>query len=780
MPSSISRALCLGFLAAVVGCHASPSNQNHGPGSDMAGTGGDDMATPTPPGSGDMATTQSILDVEPTALQTLVVTSGQPIPTAMYTATYGGNQVNVGWAIDRGDVGGITAGPAAQTTFTPKGAVAGMVTLTAGFKNITVKRQIMVQVVATQNGVDPNNPSQSGQIAPTDPTQLNSGGGVGGVGGEGLGGAVTDPGTVAALGNPTSNGSTQNLAFLYPYDKTVFPRGILAPLLMWSWTPNDADAIQISVKTSSGSYSYTGQFGRPAILATTGGPYVRSPIPQDVWQNATNSAGATDKVTVSLTVAKGGVGYGPISETWTIAPAHLSGIIYYNSYGTRLALNSTDQALGGDHKFGGAVLSIHVGDTGPKLAAGGNSTGNQTGCRVCHSVSADGSRLVVQHGDSYGTSSAYDLSPTGTTEHVLSIGTTFPGMYPDGSMALSSNDQLLPLPNDGTPITTTGLNNTCTNLGTPAFSPDKSLIAFNPMAGPGVTNPTKKLEVMSYSPSSNAFSSAVTVVDDTAAATGVRSGWPAFLPDNKSLVFHHQSVAGSDGDSATNGQLYTRKGAKAQIAWTSVSDSTHVTALDQLNGKGYLPKLAASTGVTCNADGTAVGGINPLHDDDVDLNYEPTVAPVAAGGYVWVVFTSRRMYGNEATIPPFCSDPRGVDLVKNLTTKKLWVAAIDLNAQPGSDASHPAFYLPAQELLAGNSRGFWVLDPCRMDGTSCDTGDQCCNGYCEPNSSGMNVCSNAPPNASCSQVSEKCTTAADCCDKSNLCINGFCADSPIS
>ena len=34
--------------------------------------------------------------------------------------------------------------------------------------------------------------------------------------------------------------------------------------------------------------------------------------------------------------------------------------------------------------------------------------------------------------------------------------------------------------------------------------------------------------------------------------------------------------------------------------------------------------------------------------------------------------------------------------------------------------SHPAFYLPAQELLAGNARGFWTVDPCHADGTSCE------------------------------------------------------------
>jgi hypothetical protein len=129
-----------------------------------------------------------------------------------------------------------------------------------------------------------------------------------------------------------------------------------------------------------------------------------------------------------------------------------------------------------------------------------------------------------------------------------------------------------------------------------------------------------------------------------------------------------------------------------------------------------------------------------------------------------------------ATIPPYCSDPRGVDLIQNITPKKLWVAAVDLTQAPGTDASHPAFYLPAQELLAGNARGFWTLDPCKADGMSCTSGDQCCNGYCEPNGPmGALVCSNMPPMNTCSGVGDKCTTAADCCDTTNVCINGFCA-----
>jgi hypothetical protein len=132
------------------------------------------------------------------------------------------------------------------------------------------------------------------------------------------------------------------------------------------------------------------------------------------------------------------------------------------------------------------------------------------------------------------------------------------------------------------------------------------------------------------------------------------------------------------------------------------------------------------------------------------------------------------VYGSEATIPPFCSDPRGVDLIKNVTTKKLWVAAIDLTQAPGVDSSHPAFYLTGQELLAGNSRGFWVLDPCEANRASCQAGDECGNGSCEPGDGGL-VCASTPPMNSCSAVGDKCSSAADCCDTTDVFLNGFCA-----
>ncbi len=739
------------------------------------GTGGDSIGLAGSLSIGSGSASAFDFDVEPNEPQTVTVDLGASSPTVSFEALLDGEPIAAAWSVDRGDVATITLGASKTGVVTPTGLVGGRVLVTAGLNDNFVQREVLVQIRGTQNGADT---SVSGQVAqiPADVPGLTSGGGPGGVGGEGLGVAVSDQDLLDELANPTGNAASENLRFVYPYDGTVFPRGILAPLLAWDWSVGDADAVRIHLETESGSFGWTGTFGRPEILAQTGGKFVQHPIPQNVWEVATNTAsGKSDKLKVSLTVASGGVAYGPLEQSWVIAPARLSGTIYYNSYGTNLAKNYTG-ALGGDGSFGGATLGIRVGDTGPTLVAG--ASGNAVNCRVCHSVSADGSRLVSSNQG--GSSFSYDLlAGGGATETQMGTLAEFPGVYPDGSMALAASGQLLPLPDGGTPLAATGLDSIATNVGTPMFSPDGQKVAFNPMASSTITNAKQKLVVADFDPSTLAFSNPMEVVDYSGEPAQTRPGWPAFFPDGKSLVFHSQSAAGLDNNS--HGDLRTRKGARAQIHWTSLGGPDDVTPLNQLNGldqsgSSYLPQLSSAAPLDCTGDGAPVGNIDTSHEDDANLNYEPTVNPVAGGGYAWVVFTSRRRYAHVATIPPFCSDPRGVDLIQNVTPKKLWVAAVDLNAEPGTDASHPAFYLPGQELLAGNSRAFWVLDPCRANGDSCESGDQCCLGYCQPDSSsGALVCANEPPDHSCSELQERCETGADCCDPGVACIGGFCA-----
>jgi hypothetical protein len=291
----------------------------------------------------------------------------------------------------------------------------------------------------------------------------------------------------------------------------------------------------------------------------------------------------------------------------------------------------------------------------------------------------------------------------------------------------------------GASIPATGLSATF-SAATPVFSPDGTHVAFNAYGVDQVS-----LAALDFARSSYTFSNLQTLHTPPKGDTDL---FPAFLPTNDAVIFELETA--SDGEFGA-----TRDGSRGELWWVDLKTHT-AAALSVLNGVGYLP----------------VYGTN--HAMDQTLQYEPTVNPVASGGYAWVVFTSRRLYGNVATQDPFLSDPRNYDPATAITTKKLWVAAIDLGATPGTDPSHPAFYLPAQELHACNSRGYWVVDPCGKTGTSCLTGDQCCSGYCIESDGGSSCGEIAQ---GCSQVSNKCTTTSDCCGASAgiQCIDGYCA-----
>jgi len=740
-----------------------------------------------------------VLELDPATSQTLVVTNPASPPTLTLNATACGSPVTAAWTLDQGSLGSLSSALTATSVFTPSGTAGGLVTVIAGYQGSTARRSVLVQLAPPpQNG--PNTtPAELAQVAGSIAV-LTAGGGVGGVGGEGLGPAFApaDNNFTALQGTPNGNGTAQALSFLYPYNGTVWPRGMLAPLLQWSWSFGDADGVRIELSTTTGSYAWTGYFARPAILAQlppANRKFIRIPIPQDVWETATNSAGGPtlnglpDRLTVRLTVARNGQAYGPITQTWTVAPARLTSTIYYQSYGTNLANNYTG-AQGTPSSFGAAVLSIRGGDTDPQLVS---SFGN---CQVCHSVAARGGRLVVQAStNSNDDTWAYELTATGITSAQLARGVPepgYPGLYPDGSLMLTPGAALQPLPNNaGADIPTTGLTTVSTSLGVPAFSPDGTKVVFNPQNM--VANPGRMLMVMDFNRMTSTFSNPIVVSNDAVTSPGnneIRPAWPQFFPTSNALVYQHQLEAGLDGN---QGDAHTRKFARGELYFAPVVSNATVVPLRRLNGhnpdgSSYLPVLSTPSTLSCTADSQNVGanaGANgdAAHTLDASYNYEPTVNPVSSGGYAWVVFTSRRLYGSVATIPPFCSDPRGVDLHANMvnntniTTKKLWVAAIDINPAPGTDGSHPAFYLPAQELLAGNARGFWVLDPCRADNASCLTGDQCCNGYCQPNGvGGALVCSDRPPDATCSNLQEACASTQDCCLATAECINNFCAE----
>ncbi len=688
-----------------------------------------DMQAPT----GDGFIINGTLAITPVA-PTVTVIEGQTPPTVQFMANVDGQPVTPTWAIDRGEIGSISA----AGLFTTPGTIGGQATISALYGGEKTTTLVTVQL----QHVDVGDPAY-GMTADA------GAGGYGGVGGDGPGGPASSTQQQTLNGTPTVDAT---VTLLYPYDQTVWPRGLLPPLLQWSAGAHHFDSVYVHLVESN--YEYKGYF------AANNANFVDLPLPSLPWTELTFSNGG-EAVTVSLIFAEGSSAYGPYTMSWKVAPATLKGTVYYNSYGTYLVKNSNSNDATG-HQYGAATLGINPGATSPVLVAGVASA-DGTGCRVCHTVSGNGQVLVTQKSNAdatdYSDTRVVNLLADATGGSGTSSATgnlTFPALSPDGKLLFSGADGLLNEPATsglfalpaGTAVASTGLPaGLAATL--PTFSPDGKHLAFNLWTGTiGAVNGDKASLAMIDFDGTSVFTNPqilYTPPDLTKPVT-----WSSFLPDGKGVIFEVELETHEFG--------FTRNQNKGELWWIDLATKT-ATRLANANGVG-LP--------TDGAAGKHPAGL------DATLNYEPTVNPIASGGYAWVVYTSRRMYGNVATQDPFVSDPRNYDATVNINTKKLWVAAIDLNAAAGTDPSHPAFYLPAQELHAGNSRGFWTVEPCHMDGKGCMTGDECCGGYCEPGGDGGLVCTSTPP--ICSADFEKCTVDADCCSGADplACINGVC------
>ena len=526
------------------------------------------------------------------------------------------------------------------------------------------------------------------------------------------------------------------MKWLYPYDQTVFPGGLIAPVLQWA--PQAAGSpTGVYLHLSSQLFDYKGCFGptSPAQL----------PVPAKVWSTAwAQSKGAGDPLKVELTTGVGASVSGPITESWTFALGSLKGVIYYNTYTSPQVNNN------------GAVMVIKPGAAKPTpflTIAGTSPTGP---CISCHSVSASGAMVVAQRHKYPGglvQSESYNLlsTPVPNPASPLATITTddwgFSAVYPDGSRVLTDGQPgttggLFPAgpgdnpgmegpkasqmydPNTGNTLPFTGLSGQHAMM--PSFSPDGTKVVFNDTDNGG----GHTLVVMDFDAKSNTFSSGKQVFKDS----GAYPAWPFFTPDSRSVVF----IVDTASNFASTTDPPNNTVAQADLYIVDVGSAV-AHRLDAANGQ--LPNGASYL---------------PYPGRDEHLNFYPTVSPVAAGGYFWVFFTSRRNYGNTL-----------VDASDGPASKKLWVSAITIGAQPGADASHPAFYLPGQELASGNIRAFATLAPCKPNGASCTSGIDCCGGSCNGGSCG------AP--AGCSNIDDKCATGADCCGTGLQCINGYCS-----
>ena len=582
-------------------------------------------------------------------------------------------------------------------------------------------------------------------------------GGAGGTAGAGGSGMFTDrtcnvDGAQAAL-LTDPNVAVGNGRWLYPYEYTIFPRGLAGPLLMWEGLP-DTQTVLLRIRSQNLDFEACFQ-----------GNGRRLQIPQEVWDLAGSwSRGKMDPTTIELVVSGGGQAAKLPPRQITFALANLNSAIYYNTYGSAIAQGMNIQ--------GGVVMRVRPrGDAELFLAAQ-----SPTNCIGCHAVSADGSRMVAEEhvlpGLAEGPSSSFDLA--GTTgvrpapQQVPIRRAGFSAVYPDGSIYLTSSrtqagpvgvnhvsgtygpeQSILYDADSGAAINAPGLPG---NAMMPMFSVDGGMLAFVDATG------GRTLSVMDFARGNNSFTNNRDVFTNNNAYLS----WPFFLPNvdagdsggDLGFAAHRRIVfaVGTSGDHVTQTVTllppFIPAPHPSELWWVDIDVN---------------PPMAARLG---RAGGFA-GGNNFLPDPNgANLDYMPTVSPVAAGGYFWMFFSSRRSYGNEYPTRSHTVGP-GHDLD---TGKKIWVAAIDINTPAGSDPSHPAFFLPGQEMASGNVRAFAALEPCRADGASCETGIDCCSGFCIDGMCGV------PPVDRCSEQGEACTTAADCCEGKFLsCIGGFCS-----
>ena len=574
------------------------------------------------------------------------------------------------WSSDQPGIGSIGA----DGKYTASGTLGGTVTVTATFGMLSATATLMVKLHYAE---DPGNV----------PTAIQS-----------------------SLAGATAMDTTVKWA--YPYDQTVFPRGINESTLQWIGG-NETDYYYVHLTAP------TFELESYAVAASQQWDFTAT-----AWQQFLNSTSGPAELKV--TRWNGATATVLVDEHVIVANGSMRGTIYYAAY---------YQQSGAEL---GKVLRIKPGAANYDdfLDAG-------TTCTSCHTVSANGKTIVYNGGDwPPELSNTFDLE--GQTQ-------TFSGFLNNNNDAGASQWALAGLSADGTALTenfaplrgpigvqvgafdpTTG--NALPNSGItkplwmPVFSPDNLLLVY-------VDPSTHDLRADDWDPVNKIASNDRLIVASSANVMVPQIQYPTVSPDHQWVVYQRGPFLGSLG---VTGDLYL----------ASVANPGVETQLNALDGTSY-PFAAGSR--------------------DQHLNYEPTFAPVAAGGYFWIAFHSRRTYGNKLVNAAY--EQPGVG------TKQIWVAAFDQAPAAGADPSHPAFYLGGQNPVALNARAFWALSPCLTNGQGCQTGTDCCSGYCDETSDAGMVCGLA---SGCSPDGSKCTTTADCCNAPNgtTCINSVCSEPP--
>ena len=573
------------------------------------------------------------------------LTTGQAPSPVQFTATVGGMPTGVAWGIDRGELGTISP----SGVFTPTGTLGGTANITAVYGSQKVTTTITVNILTTQQG-DP-----AWMAGPLDA----GAGGYRGVGGDGPG-AAPSMAQLTALGTtPGPDAGDPGVSILYPYDGTVWPQGLLAPLLQWNPGSHSFDSVYVHIKEKN--YEYKGYF------AANTTPFVNLPIPRGRCGPRRRSRTAASRSSSRSSSRRAPTPSARTPRRWTIAQATLQGTIYYNSYGTALVKNSdTNDHYG--QQYGAGTLAITSGATAPVLVAGVNSAdagaGNRHGLPRLPHGGGQRQSLVTQasngNASDYSNTVYVNLANDTTGGAGTSLATQEPRVpraLQGRQLLLSSSGGMRRRRHREPPV-----------LGARGDSdPRRHGLAGQPSGRAARVLAGRKARVVqllerhadqrhhdAHRRQQLARDPRLRRHERVLQSPRPLHAGRRHLGDVL-VVLARTAPASSSSWSSRTPPAGPSPGRRTRASSGGSTSRPEAHRLDQLNGYSGGNVVPPEQRDRANTHTSA---------QDATLNYEPTVNPIASGGYAWVVFTSRRMYGNVAQLDPWTSDPRQLPMAR--------------------------------------------------------------------------------------------------------------------
>lgn len=520
-----------------------------------------------------------------------------------------------------------------------------------------------------------------------------------------------------------TNDPTHQATLRYPLDGAMMPQNIAPPEVQWEGGSN-GDVYRVRIERPHARLT--------AFVRHTGSGFRFSwPVDDTAWRGLAESdpdatvTFAVDRAPVASPGTPGSAVSGS-AITVTLARGALAGAVYYWDLRDGKILRILDAPTRREEFL----------PSPPRRASDGSR------CVACHTVSRDGRWMAAELFEGQGPSTVFDLTtdltpdPAPTRFAVNLASWVYASFNPDSTRLIANRLGGLFLVDAATGRTLSPASGSLPQGSSvqPSWSPDGRTIAFVANAqGEGPTAFSSS-ELSTLSVTGTDRFGAPTTLTRGESLSGQREGgraiaYPSWSPDSRYLVFQHGPYSESDRQ-VTPGMPRTRYPAAMYL----------------------LPA----------GGGTALRLTHASADERDDDAYFPNFSPFIQGGHYWVLFFSRRDYGNSQ------AGTRGTG------RRQLWVTAVTTTPSSTGDPSSVPYWLPGQDTSSDNVSGFWAPQPCRPRGTECTVSSECCTGTCGPNTMGQRVCNPPPPQTPCRGEGERCGAASDCCDglscSANVCL----------